>query len=187
MTHILNTPLTKEDLAKMTAGDTAYLSGVIYTARDAAHARLCTALENNEELPVDLKNQVVFYAGPAPAPPGMPTGSIGPTTSGRMDAYTPQLLKYGVLATIGKGERNAQVIQAIAETGSVYFAAIGGCAAHMAACITKCDVVAYDDLGPESIKRLTVKDLPLICAVDSKGQDAYAMGKEKYLQEQKSV
>ncbi len=176
----LTAPLAKEDLAKLRCGDSVLLSGVIYTARDAAHLRLCTALEKGEALPVDLRGQTVFYAGPTPPPPGKPTGAIGPTTSMRMDAYTPALLRYGMAAMIGKGDRNQAVKDAIRECGAVYFAAVGGCAAYMAACVTDCQVVAYEDLGTESIKRLTVKELPLTVAIDPLGQDFYELGMHMY-------
>ena len=176
----LNAPLTAEAIRSLHAGDRVLLSGVIYTARDAAHARLCAALDAGEELPVDLRGQTVFYAGPTPTPPGKACGAIGPTTSMRMDAFTPRLLRYGVNAMIGKGERGEAVRAAIMETGAVYFAAIGGCAAYMAACVEALEVVAYDDLGTESTKRLTVRDLPLTVALDAQGGDAYAMGAERY-------
>ncbi len=176
----LTAPFDKETLAALHAGDSVLVSGVIYTARDAAHGRLCAALDAGEALPVVLRGQTVFYAGPTPTPPGRASGAIGPTTSMRMDAYTPQLLQYGVNAMIGKGGRCEAVKQAIRETDAVYFAAIGGCAAYMAACIQRVDVVAYDDLGTESIKRLEVKDLPLTVAIDSRGCDAYEMGVQAY-------
>lgn len=179
----LTAPFDKADLQTLRAGDSVLVSGVIYTARDAAHGRLCAALEKGEPLPVDLRGQTIFYAGPTPTPPGKASGAIGPTTSVRMDPYTPAMLQYGVNALIGKGSRGAAVIQALKETGSVYFAAIGGCAAYMAACIEQLDVVAYDDLGTESIKRLVVRDLPLTVAVDSLGNDAYAMGMQTYIRE----
>lgn len=178
----LTAPLRPEDLQGLRAGDSVLLSGVIYTARDAAHKRLCEALEKGEALPVDLRGHTVFYAGPTPPPPRKPTGAIGPTTSMRMDAYTPALLQYGMVAMIGKGERSAQVKDAIRRHGAVYFAAVGGCAAYMAACVTGCEVVAYDDLGTESIKRLTVKDLPLTVAVDAQGNDFYELGMQAYMQ-----
>lgn len=176
----LTAPFQKEELAKLRAGDRVLVSGIIYTARDAAHGRFCAALDRGEELPVDLRGQTIFYAGPTPTPPGRACGAIGPTTSVRMDAYTPQMLHYGVNAMIGKGGRGEEVKRAIRETGAVYFAAIGGCAAYMAACVQKLDVVAYDDLGTESVKRLEVRDLPLSVAVDSRGVDAYEQGMQAY-------
>lgn len=177
----LAAPVQREDLLRLRAGDRVSLSGIIYTARDAAHGRLCAALDRGEDLPVDLCNQVIFYAGPTPAPEGKPVGAIGPTTSQRMDAYTPQLLRYGVSALIGKGDRSPEVCKALKEYGGVYFAAIGGCAAYMSACIESCEVVAYDDLGTESIKRLKVKDLPLTVACDAHGGNAYQDGMTAYL------
>lgn len=177
----LTAPISREALLSLRAGDRVSLSGVIYTARDAAHGRLCAALEKGEALPVDLCNQTIFYAGPTPAPEGKPVGAIGPTTSSRMDAYTPALLRYGVNALIGKGGRNEAVCKALEECGAVYFAAIGGCAAYMSACIKQCDVVAYDDLGTESIKRLVIENLPLIVACDAHGGNAYEDGMKAYL------
>ena len=176
----LTAPLDRETIRALHAGDSVLLSGVVYTARDAAHGRLCAALEKGEDLPVELREQTVFYAGPTPPPPGKPTGAIGPTTSVRMDAYTPQLLRYGVNALIGKGDRTQPVLAALMEEDAVYFAAIGGCAAYMAACVESCDVVAYDDLGTESIKRLRVKDMPLTVAADCHGGNAYTDGQNAY-------
>ena len=183
MTIRLTTPFTQEALSDLRAGDRVLVSGVIYTARDAAHGRLAAALEKGESLPVDLRGQTLYYAGPSPTPPGRASGSIGPTTSMRMDPYTPALLRYGVKALIGKGDRSRAVQSALAETESVYFAAIGGCAAYMAACIQQLEVVAYDDLGTESIKRLVVKDMPLTVAIDAQGRDAYEEGVYTYRHE----
>ncbi len=177
----LTVPFERKALESLHAGDLVSVTGVIYTARDAAHGRLCETLAKGEALPVDLKEQTIFYAGPTPAPPGKPSGAIGPTTSMRMDAYTPALLAYGVNALIGKGGRGQAVMESLKENRAVYFAAIGGCAAYMSACIEECTVVAYDDLGTESIKRLVVKDMPLTVAVDMHGGDAYAMGMQSYL------
>lgn len=179
---VLHTPLTKDDIKKLHAGDSVLLSGIIYTARDAAHARFRDAIMNGEKLPVDIKGQIIYYAGPSPTPPGKVVGSIGPTTSARMDAFTPMLLEHGLVATIGKGNRNEATISAIKEYGSVYFAAIGGSAALGAKCVKKLTVVAYDDLGPESVKRLEVENLPLIVAVDSYGNDYYKIGREAYFE-----
>lgn len=177
----ITAPLSSETVLSLRAGEPVLLSGVIYTARDAAHARLCAALEGGRALPVELKGQTIFYAGPTPAPEGRPIGSVGPTTSGRMDPYTPPLLRYGVNALIGKGERNQSVRDALQENGAVYFTAVGGCAAYMAACVRSCDVVAYDDLGTESVKRLEVTELPLTVAADAYGGDAYATSRQRYL------
>lgn len=179
----LTAPFDPEALRALRAGDSVLLSGVIYTARDAAHARLVDALSKGQPLPVELRGQTIYYAGPSPTPPGRASGSIGPTTSVRMDPYTPALLRYGVNALIGKGGRGQMVKDALVETGSVYFAAIGGCAAYMAACIRQLDVVAYEDLGTESIKRLRIEDMPLTVAIDSLGNDAYQQGVNAYLNE----
>ena len=177
----LQTPMTKADLAPLRSGDRVLLSGILYTARDAAHKRLCEALAAGERLPVELGGQTIFYAGPTPSPPGKATGAIGPTTSARMDAYTPQLLRYGVHALVGKGARSDAVRNAIRECGAVYFAAAGGCAAYLAGCVAACQAVAYDDLGTESIKRLEVRNLPLTVAVDAQGNDFYALAMQRYL------
>ncbi len=176
----LTAPLSTEDISKLRAGDKVLLSGTVYTARDAAHKRLCEALDTGEPLPVDLCGQTVFYAGPCPTPPGKSCGSIGPTTSYRMDAYTPALLHKGVNALIGKGGRSDAVKRAIVGTGAVYFASIGGCAAYMAKCVESVEVVAYEDLGTESIKRLRIKDMPLTVAIDCVGGDLYQDAFERY-------
>ena len=178
----LTSPLTREALQMLRAGDSVVLSGTVYTARDAAHARLCQALETGEPLPVDLRGQTVFYAGPTPTPPGKTSGAIGPTTSVRMDPYTPQLLAYGLSAIIGKGERGPEVKAALKEHGAVYFVAVAGCAAYMSACVENVEVVAYDDLGTESVKCLTVRNLPLTVAIDAQGHDFYTEGQRQYLQ-----
>ncbi len=176
-------PLSLEDVKSLRAGDSVLLSGVVYTARDAAHERMTKAVEQGEALPIDLEGQTLYYAGPTPTPPGKAVGAIGPTTSARMDAYTPLLLSLGLRAMIGKGKRSKQVIEAMEKHPAVYFAAIGGAAALMAECVTSCEVVAYEDLGTESIKRLTLKDLPLIVAVDCCGGDYYELGQQRYLKE----
>ena len=157
------------------------LSGVVYTARDAAHLRLVEAMERGEALPLPLQGQVIYYAGPTPTPAGRAIGSIGPTTSIRMDAYTPKLLEKGLRGMIGKGKRTAPVVEAMQAYPAVYFAAIGGAAALMASCVTSCEVIAYDDLGPESIKRLTLQELPLVVAVDAQGGDAFVQGQAEFL------
>ena len=176
-------PLDLKQIAALRTGETVLLSGVVYTARDAAHARLVKALHAGGPLPVELKGQTVFYAGPTPTPPGRASGAIGPTTSVRMDAFTPALLTYGLAAIIGKGDRGAAVKQAIVKQGAVYFTAPAGCAAYLSACVESVEVVAYEDLGTESIKRLTVKDLPLMVAIDSQGNDIYEMGPRNYRSE----
>ena len=184
MIRTLTTPLQEADVMSLHAGDQVLLSGVVYTARDAAHLRLVQAMERGEELPLPLQGQVIYYAGPTPTPAGRAIGSIGPTTSVRMDAYTPALLSKGLRGMIGKGKRTAPVLAAMKEYKAVYFAAIGGAAALMADCVVSCEVIAYDDLGPESIKRLTLHELPLIVAVDAQGNDAFVLGQEAYLREQ---
>lgn len=181
MIRKLTTPLSQEDVLSLKAGDQVLLSGVVYTARDAAHLRLVQALEKGEELPLPLEGQVIYYAGPTPTPQGRAIGSIGPTTSIRMDAYTPALLEKGLRGMIGKGKRTPQVVEAMQAHPAVYFAAIGGAAALMASCVTACEVIAYDDLGPESIKRLTLRELPLVVAVDARGGDAFVQGQAEYL------
>ena len=174
-------PVDPSIIPRLKAGDTVLLSGVVYTARDAAHARMIQALQAGEPLPVDLKRQTIFYAGPTPTPPGHTSGAIGPTTSVRMDAFTPALLRQGLQAIIGKGDRGSEVRHAIMETGAVYFTAPAGCAAYLSQCIESIEVVAYADLGTESIKRLIVKDLPLTVAIDCNGNDIYELGPKDYL------
>ena len=174
MEHIIELPLTAEKVANLRAGDTVKLSGIIYTARDAAHKRLIAALDAGEALPVDLKDQTIYFAGPCPAPPGRPIGSAGPTTSGRMDAYSPRLIREcGLRGMIGKGERNAGVIEAMQQGGAIYFAATGGAGALIARSIIAAEVIAFPDLGPEAIRKLTVRDFPVIVAIDDKGGNLY--------------
>ena len=171
---VLETPLTEEKARSLHAGDQVLLSGVIYTARDAAHKRLVALLDAGEPLPVELKDQVIYFAGPCPAPPGRVIGSAGPTTSGRMDAYSPRLLHDCALrGMIGKGERSAAVADAMKQCGAVYFAATGGAGALIARCIKEAEVIAFEDLGPEALRRLTVKDFPLIVAMDAHGGNLY--------------
>ncbi|MBR2358737.1 MAG: Fe-S-containing hydro-lyase [Lentisphaeria bacterium] len=170
----LELPLTAEKVAQLHAGDTVKLTGVIYTARDAAHKRLIAALDANEPLPVVLKDQTIYFAGPCPAPPGKPIGSAGPTTSGRMDAYSPRLIREcGLRGMIGKGERNQAVIDAMTECGAIYFAATGGAGALIAKAIKSAEVIAFEDLGPEAIRRLEVEDFPVIVAIDDKNGNLY--------------
>jgi len=170
---ILQTPISDETIAGLTTGRMIYLSGTVFTARDAAHKRMVEMLQRGEEPPFPFAGQVVFYAGPCPSPPGRVIGSIGPTTSGRMDAYAPELIRHGLKVMIGKGSRSAEVGTAIRECGGMYFAAIGGAAAQMSRCVTSAEVVAFDDLGPEAVRRLTVERLPLIVAMDSRGDCIY--------------
>lgn len=177
----LITPLTEEDVRSLHAGEHVLLSGVVYTARDAAHLRMMALLAEGKPLPVELDGQVIYYAGPTPTPPGKPVGSIGPTTSTRMDPSTPTLLRHGLRGMIGKGSRSQSVMQAMQEYPAVYFAAVGGAAALMAECVTALEVVCWDDLGPESVKRLTLNELPLVVAADCYGQDAFVLGQQEYL------
>lgn len=179
MVHI-EAPLIREQILQLKAGDRVLLSGTVYTARDAAHQRLQAQVQRGEPLPFPLKNQVIYYVGPTPAPPGKPIGSAGPTTSGRMDAYTPLLLAHGIRGMIGKGERSPEVINAIKQFGAVYFAAVGGAGALMARCIREAEVIAYEDLGTEAIRRLRVEQLPLLVAVDSQGGNYYEIGPAQY-------
>jgi fumarate hydratase subunit beta len=176
----LQTPLVSEQIEKLRAGDSVLLSGVVYTARDAAHARLIELLKRGEPLPVDLKGQVIYYVGPTPAKPGQVIGSAGPTTAGRMDSYTPALLEAGLKGMIGKGQRSQSVIDAIVEHKAVYFAATGGAAALLAKRVVSCEVVAYEDLGCEAIHRLEVRDLPLIVINDCFGGDFYRENQARY-------
>lgn len=176
----LTTPISKEDACKLKAGDRVLLSGVLYTGRDAAHKRLFELLVAGRELPVDLRGQVIYYVGPTPAKPGRVIGSAGPTTSGRMDAYSPLLIAYGLRGMIGKGLRSQAVVDAIKEHGAVYFGATGGAAALLARKIVSCEIVAYEDLGTEAIRRLVVKDLPVIVINDGHGGDFYREGVKAY-------
>ena len=174
MSKTLTTPFTLDDIRSLRAGDRVELSGTVYTGRDAAHKRLCTLLDKGESLPVDLQNQAIYFVGPCPAPPGRPIGSAGPTTSGRMDFYSPQIIaKCGLRAMIGKGDRSQAVKDAMKEYGCVYFAATGGAGALIANSITAAEVVAFDDLGPEAIYKLTFDKLPLVVAIDSEGNSLY--------------
>lgn len=167
-------------LPELRAGDRVLLSGTIYTARDAAHKRLFELLDAGKPLPFDLKGAVIYYAGPTPGQQGMAVGACGPTTAGRMDAFAPRLLDLGLAAMIGKGERSRPVVDAIVRNGACYFAAVGGAGALIARCIEAAQVIAFDDLGCESVKRMTVRELPLTVAIDSRGGDLFRQGREKY-------
>lgn len=173
MTKSLNVPLTQEEKEDLKNGDFVYLTGTIYTARDAAHKRMFECIEKGEELPIDIKGQFIYYMGPSPAREGRPIGSAGPTTSGRMDKYTPKLLELGLGGMIGKGKRTPEVLNAIKENKSIYFAAIGGAGALLSKAIIKSEVVAYEDLGTEAIRKLEVKDFPVIVVADSTGTMLY--------------
>lgn len=173
MDRYIKAPLSKEDAVSLRAGDYVYLSGTIYTARDAAHKRMYEALAAGEELPVDMRGNVIYYMGPSPAREGRPIGSAGPTTSSRMDKYTPQLLDLGLCGMIGKGKRSDAVREAIVRNQSVYFAAVGGAGALLSRSIVASEVIAYDDLGTEAIRKLEVKDFPVIVVIDSEGNNLY--------------
>lgn len=176
----ITAPLTDSDTANLKAGDKVLITGVLYTARDAAHKRLIELLDRNEPLPFDIKGQIIYYVGPTPPKPGQVIGSAGPTTSGRMDAYTARLLDLGLKGMVGKGARNKEVLESIKKNGAVYMAAVGGAAALIARSIKKAEVIAYEDLGPEAIRRLEVVDFPAIVVNDSEGGDLFKEGVEKY-------
>ncbi|MDO5036563.1 MAG: Fe-S-containing hydro-lyase, partial [Porphyromonas sp.] len=178
--RIITPPLTTEVIQSLKAGDMVYITGTVYTARDAAHKRLVEMIERGEEMPFDFDGQIVYYAGPAPAKPGEPIGSVGPTTSGRMDAYTPTLMRRGLRAMIGKGLRSDEVISTLKEEVGVYFAAIGGAAALMSQCVKSAEVIAFEDLGTEAIRKLYVEELPVIVAIDYEGNNSYEAGRAKY-------
>lgn len=177
--HIL-APINKEELAELKAGDYVYITGTIYTARDAAHKRMQETLDRGESLPIELENNLIYYMGPSPAREGRPIGSAGPTTASRMDKYAPRLLDLGEKAMIGKGKRTKEVVDAIVRNHAVYFAAIGGAGALLSKCITKSEVVCYDDLGAEAIRKIEVKDFPVIVVIDSEGNNLYETAIEQY-------
>ncbi len=181
----IQAPLSREEARKLKAGDSCLLSGVIYTARDAAHKRLCDLVAKGGELPLDIKDAVIYFVGPTPAKPGQVIGSAGPTTSYRMDAYSPTLIGLGQTGMIGKGKRGPEVIDAMKKHGAVYFGAIGGAGALLAKCIKKAEVIAYDDLGAEAIRRLEVEDFPVVVIIDSEGNNLYETGRQDYLASQK--
>ena len=170
---IIETPLTGEVIESLNVGDVVYISGIIYTARDAAHKRLVEMIGNNEQPPFDFDGQIVYYAGPCPNKPGFVIGPVGPTTSGRMDAYAPLLINKGLKAMIGKGQRDDQVKEAIVANKGIYFAAIGGAAALISQCVKSVEMVAFEDLGTEAVRRLVVEKLPVVVAIDSRGNDIY--------------
>ena len=181
----ITTPLTREAVKQLRAGDSCLISGVIYTARDAAHKRLCELIAAGKELPIELQDSIIYFVGPTPAKPGQAIGSAGPTTSYRMDAYSPTLISLGLTGMIGKGKRGPEVIAAMKEHGAAYFGAIGGCGALLSRCIKKAEIVAYEDLGAEAIRRLEVEDFPAIVIIDSQGNNLYETGKAAYLEQNK--
>lgn len=183
MDKYINVPLSDENAAALNAGDYVYLTGTIYTARDAAHKRMYEALEKGEQLPMNMKNNVLYYMGPSPARPGRVIGSAGPTTASRMDKYAPSLLDLGLKGMIGKGKRSQEVKDAVVRNGAVYFAAVGGAGALLSRSIISSKVIAYDDLGTEAIRKLEVKNFPVIVVMDSQGNDLYETAVEKYCKE----
>lgn len=178
--HYIKTPLNDDDVLKMHSGDRVYITGVIYTARDAAHKRLVNLLEEDKKLPIDLAGQIIYYVGPTPAKPGKVIGSAGPTTSYRMDTLTIPLLEKGLKGMIGKGKRSSQIKEGLKKYRALYFSAIGGAAALISKCIKKSEIVAYEDLGPEAIRRLEVEDLPVVVVNDCHGNDVYQEALKKY-------
>ena len=176
----ITTPLTEEQSRKLRAGDSVLISGTIFSARDAAHKAMTEALARGEKLPVDWTNQIVYYLGPTPAKPGNPIGSCGPTTSGRMDAYTPTMLDQGIRGMIGKGSRTPEVIESMQQPGGTYFAAVGGAAALISKSVKSYTVLAYPELGPEAVAALEVEDCPAIVVIDSEGNNFYEMGQAPY-------
>lgn len=180
----IHAPMSREQARTLRAGDSCLLSGTIYTARDAAHKRLCELAEQGKELPIDLADSVIYFVGPTPARPGQIIGSAGPTTSYRMDAYSPTLIALGQTGMIGKGKRGVEVVEAMKEYGAVYFGAIGGCGALLGKCIKKSELVAYEDLGAEAIRRLEVEDFPVIVVIDSEGNNLYQSGRAAYLEKE---
>ena len=180
MDRYIQVPISKEDAKSLKAGDYVYLTGTVYSARDAAHKRMQETMDEGKSLPLEIKDTVIYYMGPSPAREGRPIGSAGPTTSSRMDKYAPKLLDMGLGAMIGKGKRNQAVLDAIVRNESVYFAAIGGAGALLSKCITSSKVIAYDDLGAEAIRKMKVKDFPVVVVVDSKGNNLYETAVKKY-------
>lgn len=180
----ITTPLTREQARELKSGDSVLISGVIYTARDAAHKRLCELIAAGGKPPFDIKDAIIYYVGPTPARPGQAIGSAGPTTSYRMDAYSPTLIAQGETGMIGKGKRGREVINAMKKYGAVYFGAIGGCGALLSNCIKNAEVIAYDDLGAEAVRRLEVEDFPAVVVIDSEGNNLYDTGPQAYLSSQ---
>lgn len=173
MDKYINTPITEQVTKELKAGDYVYITGTVYVARDAAHKRMIEALQRGEELPIDIKNSTIYYMGPSPAREGRPIGSAGPTTASRMDKYAPALLDLGEKAMIGKGKRTKEVIDAIVRNHAVYFAAVGGAGALLSKCITKSEIICYEDLGAEAIRKIEVENFPAIVVVDCEGNNLY--------------
>lgn len=185
MIKSINTPLTEDITTGLRAGDSVLLTGTIYTARDAAHGRLINLLNEEKGLPINVKDEIIYYVGPTPEKEGQVIGSAGPTTSYRMDSYAPRLLDLGLKGMIGKGARNEEVIDAIKRNKAIYFGAIGGAGALISKCINSCQVIAYDDLGAEAIRKLEVKNMPLVVIIDTEGNNLYEIGKNEYLNSNK--
>ena len=183
MDRYINAPIDNEIVNSLKAGDCVYITGTIYTARDAAHKRMYEAIKNGENIPFELKNNIIYYLGPSPAREGRPIGSAGPTTASRMDKYAPRLLDLGLGGMIGKGKRSQAVQNAIVRNKAVYFAAVGGAGALLSKCIKRADVIAYDDLGTEAIRRLEIEDLPAIVVIDSEGNNLYETAVKEYAEE----
>ena len=183
MDKYINAPISDEDAKSLHSGDYVYITGTIYTARDAAHKRKAEALSAGQPLPIDMKNNIIYYMGPSPAREGRPIGSAGPTTASRMDKYAPDLLDLGLKGMIGKGKRSQAVIDGIVRNGAVYFAAVGGAGAILSKCIKKSTVIAYDDLGTEAIRELEVENLPVIVVIDSEGNNLYETAIKEYCRE----
>ena len=177
----ITAPMSREVAKQLRSGDSCLISGVIYTARDAAHKRLCALAAEGKPLPLDIRDAMIYFVGPTPPKPGQVIGSAGPTTSYRMDAYSPTLIALGQTGMIGKGKRGPEVVEAMKEHGAVYFGAIGGCGALLSKCIKKSEIVAYEDLGAEAIRRLEVEDFPVVVIIDSLGNNLYETGPEAYL------
>lgn len=183
MEKYISEPFTEEKIVSLKAGDYVYITGTVYTARDAAHKRMAEALAKGEKLPFDIKDQIIYYLGPSPAREGKVIGSAGPTTASRMDKYAPELLDLGLRGMIGKGKRNEQVFNAVVRNKGIYFAAVGGAGALLSKCIKKAEVIAYDDLGTEAIRRLEVENLPVIVVIDSEGHNQYEIAVNKWNRE----
>jgi fumarate hydratase subunit beta len=181
MERNITLPITRETARTIRSGESCLLTGVIYTARDAAHKRLVELVEKGEPLPFDIKDATIYYVGPTPAKPGRVIGSAGPTTSYRMDAYSPTLIAQGETGMIGKGKRGPEVVEAMKKYGAVYFAAIGGAGALLSSCIKKAEIVCYEDLGAEAVRRLEVENLPVVCVIDCEGNNLYEQRREEYL------
>ena len=183
MEYHIQVPLGDEDARNLRAGDYVYLTGVVYSARDAAHKRMKETLDRGECLPLELKNNVIYYMGPSPAREGRPIGSAGPTTASRMDRYTPELLDLGLKGMIGKGKRSEEVKKAMVRNGAVYFAAVGGAGALLSKCIVSSEVIAYEDLGTEAVRRLEIRDFPVVVVMDSEGNDLYETVVSEYAEQ----